>query len=118
MKESKDNIKFWTVLAGIILAVSVTVLLIDMSIKAAILEESNALRRVLLGVQDDRSAKADSDGANHDSSRPGSILGEFSAGMEAGNVSNGNQETARKASNSKRSQARGRSNSGDIPEGD
>lgn len=118
MKESKDNIKFWTFLAGIILAVSVTVLLIDMSIKAAILEESNALRRVLLGVQDDRSAKANSNGASNDANRPGPVLDKFSAGMEAGNVPNGNQAPVSKANGRKQTQPRTPRNSGEIQEGD
>jgi hypothetical protein len=89
--ETQDKIKFWVFLVAMMLGVSVAVLLIDMTIKAAILEESNALRRVILGVQDDRSAEANPNGTSHDANSSSVVLGKFPAGMETGNVANGSK---------------------------
>jgi len=64
-----DKTKFWVFLIGALLAVSVLVLLLDMGIKSAILEESNALKRTINEVKwngtGPGSDKADSNGANN-----------------------------------------------------
>lgn len=118
MKDTQDNIKFWTVLTAMILLVSVAVLLIDMTIKAAILEESNALRRTIIGIQDDRPAKADSNGASNNSDSAGSVLDKFPAGMETRNVSNGTKKTTNPARDDNSGKASREPRGRDIPEGD
>jgi hypothetical protein len=64
-----DKTKFWVFLIGALLAVSVLVLLLDMGIKSAILEESNALKRTINEVKWNGTGpgpdKADSNGANN-----------------------------------------------------
>src|SRR5277367_6202974 len=66
-----DKTKFWVFLIGALLAVSVLVLLLDMGIKSAILEESNALKRTINEVKWNGTGpgpdKADSNGANNHS---------------------------------------------------
>src|SRR5258708_38920343 len=52
MRFPMESMKFWTFLATLILFVSVAVMLVDISIKTAILEESNLLRRIILDEQD------------------------------------------------------------------
>src|SRR5580692_10693265 len=63
-----DKTKFWVFLIGALLAVSVLVLLLDMGIKSAILEESNALKRTMNEVKWNGAGpgpdKADSNGAS------------------------------------------------------
>lgn len=117
--DTGEQIKFWAVLVAVMLGVSVAVLLIDMTIKAAILEESNALRRTLLGMQDDRQTEASSNGTGHDASHPGPVLDKFSARMEAGNVANGSKAVDSKAPTRKTRGTRARpgteSDSGEIP---
>lgn len=65
----EDKTKFWVFLIGALLAVSVLVLLLDMGIKSAILEESNALKRTINEVKWNGTGpgpdKADSNGANN-----------------------------------------------------
>jgi hypothetical protein len=120
MQDSNEKIKFWAVLIGIMLGVSVAVLLIDMTIKAAILEESNALRRTLLGVRDDGQTEANPYGTNHNGNSSSPVLDFFSAGMEAGNVANGHKETpippARKRTTRTKPGTQG--DTGEIPSGD
>lgn len=118
MKNTQDNIKFWTVLTAMILLVSVAVLLIDMTIKAAILEESNALRRTIIGIQDDRPAKTDSNGASNNSDSAGSVLDKFPARMETRNVSNGTKKTTNPAHGDNTSETPREPRGGKIPEGD
>jgi hypothetical protein len=126
----RDTIKFWTVLAGLILMVSVAVLLIDMSIKAAILAESNALRRAILhmseechdsecpGVHYDRSAKASPNGASHDSTSGSSLLDFVPTGMETGDVANGSKAPVRaKRPGGTRPKPGTPRNTGDVPPG-
>lgn len=118
--ESEDKTKFWVVLIAIMLGVSVAVLLIDMTIKAAILEESNALRKLILGVQDDRSAETSNNGASDNANRPGPVLDIFPAGMETGNVPNGDKASPNgRTTRGKRSgnEPRTQGNSREIPPG-
>ena len=64
-----ERTKFWVFLIGALLAVSVLVLLLDMGIKSAILEESNALKRTINEVKWNGTGpgpdKADSNGASN-----------------------------------------------------
>ncbi len=114
---NRDNIKFWTVLAGMILLVSVAVLLIDMSIKAAILGESNSLRLLIEGEYNDRAAKASSNGTGNHTSGTNPVLGEFPAGMEVGNVANRTAKKATQARNRNARQTPRESRSGELPSG-
>lgn len=117
---SDDKMKFWAVLVAVMLGVSVAVLLIDMTIKAAILEESNALRRTLLGVQDDGSPKASDNGASHNGNSSGPVLDIFPAGMETGDVATGDKASPNGTSTRgkrTRTQPRTQGDSGEIPPG-
>lgn len=94
----RDTIKFWTVLAATILVVSILVMLIDMSIKAAILQESNSLRLVI-EEQRNRGARktaANPDGADNDSSNPSVLLDIDATGLEVGDVANGHKAATHK----------------------
>jgi hypothetical protein len=114
-----DNIKFWSFLAGMILMVSVAVLLIDMSIKAAILQESNTLRLAIEGERNDRASKASSNGNNHHSNNSSPILGVFPAGMETGDVANGTKKTIQpRKTRGQRAKPGTPMDSGEIPSGD
>lgn len=86
-----EKTKFWVFLIGALLAVSVLVLLLDMGIKSAILEESNALKRTINEVKWNGTGpgpdQANSNGAsNHgsdDASNDGDNVSLFPARMEA-----------------------------------
>jgi hypothetical protein len=86
-----DKTKFWVFLIGALLAVSVLVLLLDMGIKSAILEESNALKRTINEVKWNGAGpgpdKADSNGASDhgsdDASNDGDNVSVFPPRMEA-----------------------------------
>ena len=60
-----DKTKFWAILIMVMVAVAIAVTLVDMTIKAAILEESNALKERLNGVARQGPNKADSNGASN-----------------------------------------------------
>lgn len=113
----KDNVKFWTFLAGMILMVSVTVLLIDMSIKAAILEESNALRLVIEESRNgQRKESADHKRTSGNGSGTPDVLGQYDAGMETGNVRQSGNGTS-KARTRRQPIAKPSDNTGKIPDG-
>jgi hypothetical protein len=86
-----DKTKFWVFLIGALLAVSVLVLLLDMGIKSAILEESNALKRTMNEVKWNGAGpgpdKADSNGASDhgsdDASNDGDNVSVFPTRVEA-----------------------------------
>lgn len=75
-KAAPDKIKFWAFLAGIMLVVSFTIVIVDISIKTAILEESAALRRVILGERErqDSGNVADHLEPDLNSTGPGNLL--------------------------------------------
>ena len=86
-----EQTKFWGILIMVAVAVAAAVLLIDLTIKAAILEESNALKRTINEVKHGSGpAKADSNGANNHASDNGSDDSDdvhlFPARMEAPTV--------------------------------
>jgi hypothetical protein len=93
-----EQTKFWGILIMVAVGVAAAVLLIDLTIKAAILEESNAFKRELLNARR-KPAKADSNGAdNHapnDSADDSDDVHLFPARMEAPTV---RASRARKAS--------------------
>lgn len=94
--DSKDTTKFWTFLLIMLLAVAVAVTLIDLTIKASILAESNSMKlameewevnygRKVSGRRDQRNTVDPADNGY----LPGDVLGSGNAGMEAGNAANG-----------------------------
>lgn len=111
---ASDNQRFWTTLSILILMVAIAVTLIDLSIKAAILQESNDLRRVILNGRREASTDDYGDDRNRDSAPD--VLDIDAAGMENPDVSvNG----ATKASATKRARPtkpRTPANPGEIPE--
>jgi hypothetical protein len=66
-----EQTKFWGILIMVAVGVAAVILLIDMSIKAAILEESNAFKQELLNARREP-AKANSNGANNHAPNNGS----------------------------------------------
>jgi hypothetical protein len=84
-----DQTKFWGILIMVAVGVAAAVLLIDLSIKAAILDESNALKKEILYARR-RPAEADTDGTNHYRTNNGRDAGDdvlpFPTRMEAPTV--------------------------------
>lgn len=100
----QNNIKYWTYLAGFILIVAVTVTLIDLTIKSAILQESNRLKRLIWDAEGQLYGQGQ-EGANNSridpnasvgSYLPGDLLDTSSPRMETGIVSNGDQKKTTK----------------------
>lgn len=115
---NNDHIKFWTFLAGMILMVAVAVLLIDMSIKAAILSESNELRLAIEGERNDRAAKATANGSGNNGSGTSPVLGEYAAGMETRNMVDGHKKTVQpRAPRGQKPKPRTPLDNREIPEG-
>lgn len=66
MADQKERVKFWVFLCGLMLAVAVMVTLIDISIKASILEQANNFRIDLEGARGQNVSGANTNGtANH-----------------------------------------------------
>ena len=94
-----DSIKFWTFLTIMLLAVAIAVTLIDLTIKAAILAESNALKiemeewEVRHGPkQAGRIDARNSDNNSHNGNLPGDVLDSGNAGMETGSSNEGDKK--------------------------
>lgn len=91
MNESKnETMKFWTILTIILLAVAVTVTLIDLGIKAAILAESNSMKLAMeeWEVRNGQKVHRRTDERNSPNGAfngdlPGDVLATDNAGMEA-----------------------------------
>ena len=96
MEMSKKQLEFWSVLCALILGVSVVVMLIDFSIKAAILEESTRLRGVIEDGQ--RPARADNNGVDSNSNQLNTVhspvLDKLPSRVAPGNVANGATKSA------------------------
>jgi hypothetical protein len=99
---SKDTIKFWTILTIMLLAVAVTVTLIDLGIKAAILAESNKMKLAMEEWEVRNGQKAsgriDQGDSANDSlfpSVPGIVLDTDNAGLEKRSAANGDQKPTR-----------------------
>jgi hypothetical protein len=92
-----EQTKFWGILIMVAVGVAAAVLLIDLTIKAAILEESNAFKRELLNARRNP-AKADSNGADNHSVDNGSDDSDdvslFPARVEAPSVRSRRARTA------------------------
>jgi hypothetical protein len=93
MDKANDTTKFWTILTIMLLAVAVTVTLIDLGIKAAILAESNSLKLAMEDweVRNGQKVNGRNDERNHsngrfDSGLSSDVLATDDAGMEAGNA--------------------------------
>jgi hypothetical protein len=69
-----------------ILGVSVAVLVVDLSIKAAILEESTKLRLAIEGERNDRATEANASRTSDNDSDSSGLLGLHATGMEATDV--------------------------------
>jgi hypothetical protein len=95
-----DKSKFWAILIGVMVAVAIAVTLVDMTIKAAILQESNAFKLLMNEKKHGTGpgpTQANTNGANHNSGNNGSDDSDdvhlFPARVEATSVRKG---TARK----------------------
>lgn len=85
------KVRFWAVLAVMILLVCIAVSMIDLSIKAAIIEESNNLRLFMESIRNgQRTEGTDKSGANTNSTDDPAVSGDVLAfnppGMETRNV--------------------------------
>jgi hypothetical protein len=102
MSDKNDTTKFWTILLIMLLAVAVTVTLLDLGIKASILAEANSIRQAMADWKnngEEISGRADQ--RNHSNGRfdaglSGDVLATDDAGMEAGNAANGATPPTRK----------------------
>jgi|SRR5215469_426782 len=91
---TESKIKFWAVLVIICLMVAVAVTLVDLTIKTAILQESNSLRLFIESVRNDaRTIRPDESRANTDNGNngvvPPNVLDLDSARVETRDVSQG-----------------------------
>jgi hypothetical protein len=97
-----DNMKFWTFLTTMILAVAVAITLIDLTIKAAILEESNSLRRMIVNLTEEwgndgqekhgRVDARDSANGHHNGNLPSDVLAQRPTGLEERSANIGDQK--------------------------
>lgn len=121
MDLNKKQLEFWAFIIIMALGASIAVLLIDFSIKTAILEESNKLRLVIEGWQGGQHRQAtDANGVvpNPDNDAPISsdVLVVDPPGMETGSGANGSK-TPDKSTSNRRAQSRRPSRPGTIPGG-
>lgn len=87
MELTKKNTEFFTILFVICLVTAVAVMVVDFGIKAAILEESNALKKVIDRERNGRQRPAKdraSDNGRHDSPYPSDLLGNVPTRVEEG----------------------------------
>lgn len=102
MPDRNDAIKFWAMLTLLLLACAVAVTLIDLTIKAAILQEAAALREVINGQGQERSVGGGNIADNiFDAVLPADLLDSGDAGLETRNVSNGAKKPATRGTASK-----------------
>ncbi len=94
MELSKRQAQFYTVILLVAIIIAVTIMAVDFGIKGAILEESNALRKVINGQ------RAAQNGATNypadDVAFPRDVLGDDASRMEARGSSNGAKESSPK----------------------
>jgi hypothetical protein len=115
--KAPENIKFWTVLSVLMLVTAVAVTLIDLSIKAAILEESNALRRTILNGRGEEGST--NSRASDDSASASVLLDLDTTGMETGNVrQQSNGKVPANPPRKSRAKPRTQGNPPEIPSGD
>jgi hypothetical protein len=96
---SNDSIKFWTFLTVMLLGVAVAVTLIDLTIKAAILAESNSMKLAMEEWETNYGQKVSGrldprnyPDANNNGHLSGNVLDSRDAGMEAGSADNGDKK--------------------------
>lgn len=93
MEPTRKQIQFWLAMLFLCLIVAVAITLVDFGIKAAILEESNRLRKLIEGEEIGRVQKAntagDSSNSIYDPPLPSSLLVDKPARMEAKDGPNG-----------------------------
>lgn len=116
---SNENLKFWTILAWAALATAIMITLIDLTIKTAILEDSNALKKTIWEERRGKGTEVATDSGNttdpiHNGVVPGDLLDTDNARMEAGNVSNGTKGTDT-GSKTRTAKPRNRARSAEIP---
>jgi len=104
MDLNKKQLEFWAFIIIMALGASIAVLLIDFSIKTAILEESNKLRLVIEGWQGGQHRQAtNANGVvpnpDNDAPIPGDVLVVDPPGMEAGSGANGSKAPGKSTSN-------------------
>ena len=94
---SKDSIKFWTFLTIMLLGVAIAVTLIDLTIKAAILSESTAMKLAMeeWEVRNGQEISGRNSAGNHSNSSdngnlPIGLLDTGNAGVEEGSDALGN----------------------------
>lgn len=104
MQVTKRQAEFYTVILVLCIIVGAAIMLVDYGIKAAILEESNRLRRAIESWENGRSAEKTATGrADNDATVDGPIspdlLVDNTPGMEAGNVPSGATESVHNSTN-------------------
>lgn len=117
---SNSAIKFWTLLTMMCLGASALILMIDLGIKASILEESGRLR---LAIADERMqrdgrnpAEANDNRASSNGSGPDHVLDTDAAGMETRIVRKSDSRDAPNSSAKRRANAKPASGTGEVPE--
>jgi hypothetical protein len=119
---SKKQAEFWAALIVLCIVTALVVMLVDFGIKAAILEESNALRLVIERERSGQSADtAAQNGANNNASNngpiPANVLDNEPTGMEAGSASNGSA-TEPSTTQKRRTQSRRPTRNREVSSGD
>ena len=101
-KSSNDTLKFWTFLTICLLAVAVAVTLIDLTIKASILAESNAMKLRLEEFEVNhgqeiygRIDQGNSANGSVNGHLPGNVLATDDAGLETGSADDVTEITPR-----------------------
>lgn len=96
MEPTKKQIQFWLAMLFLCLMVAVAITLVDFGIKAAILEESNRLRRLIEGEEIGRikesNAKGDTTNPVYDPPLPSSLLVDKPTRMETTDDANGDKK--------------------------
>lgn len=98
MEMTRKQTQFWVAILILCLVVAVAITLVDFSIKAAILEESNRLRKVIEDygrIPESANAPGANNDTDNDPPLPGSILVDKPTGMEATNAPNGIAKSSR-----------------------
>jgi hypothetical protein len=120
MANAKDPVKFWMFLVALMLATAVAVLLLDISIKAAILEESNALRLAIERERNEqyvrRTEVPNPHGASGNGSYSSDELGVDATRLETGNAANRTKEPAKKVTARRTAKPRPTGSATEIPE--
>jgi hypothetical protein len=100
--KANDSLKFWAFLTMMLLGVAIAVTLIDLTIKASILAESNAMKlrmeewEVTHGQKSaGRNVEGNPSNGHFDGSLSSDLLGTDDARLETGNAANGDKKPSR-----------------------